>query len=64
MTVQDIGIAHAIWGKKIADLNVETNRKKPIHVAGDLVKIPKELIKIHRYVFMTADILFVDGIPF
>ena len=63
MAVQDIYIAHSIWGKKIADLKGNTTRNKTIHMAGDLVKVPRELIKIHKDVFMIANILFVNGTP-
>ena len=64
LTVQDIDIAQTIWGKNIAALKVNTTRNKPIHVAGYIVRIPKELVNIHKEVFMTADIFFVNGIPF
>ena len=45
-------------------LNGNTTRKKSTHAAGDIVKFTKELIKLHKEVFMTSDILFVNGIPF
>ena len=64
MTFQDINVSHAIWGKNIVALKGKTSRNKPIHTAGELVKITKELIKIQKYAFITADILFVNGIPF
>ena len=64
MTVKDIEISHAIWVKKIVALKGNATRKKPIHVAGDIVKIAMEIIKLHKEVFMTEDILFVDGILF
>ena len=64
MTIQDIDITHIIWGKKIEALKGNTNRKKPIHMAGDIVKIPKKLINIYKEVFMTAEMLFVNGIIF
>ena len=62
--VQDIDIPRAIWCKNIADLKGNITRKKPIHISGYLVKFPRKLIKIHKDIFMTADILFVHGIPF
>ena len=64
VTVQDIYIVHAIWGKNTAALKGNTTRKTPIHVTGDIVKNPKELINLHKEVFMTADILFINGMPF
>jgi hypothetical protein len=33
-------------------------------VAKDFVKVPKDLLKLHREVTMTADIFFVNKIPF
>ena len=54
MTVQDIDNSHAIWGKNIAVFKGNTTMKKLIHVAGDLMKVPRELIKLHKGVFMTA----------
>jgi hypothetical protein len=64
VTVQDVDTTHIIWGKNIAALKGKTTRKKPIHVAKDFVKVPKELLKLHKEVFMTADIFFVNQIPF
>ena len=45
-------------------LKGKTTRKKPIYTSGEIFIIPKGLIKIHKYVFMTAGILFVNEIPF
>ena len=64
MAVQHIDIARAICGKNIANLKGKKTRKNPIHMAGYIVIIPKDLIKLHKYVFMTADILLINGIPF
>ena len=64
MTVQDIEMAHTIWFKNISDLKWNTTRKKPFQVAGGIVKITKELINLHKEVFITADIFFVNGITF
>jgi hypothetical protein len=64
VTVQDVDTAHHIWGKNIAALKGKTTRKKPIHVAKDFVKVPKELLKLHQLVFLTADLFFVNQIPF
>jgi hypothetical protein len=33
-------------------------------VAGDYVKVPKELLKLHKEVFLKTDIFFVNKIPF
>ena len=62
--VQYIYIAHTILGGKVMSLKGKTTRNKPIHVLGDVVVISRQLIKIYNDVFMTADIFFVNGIPF
>ena len=64
MTVQDIYADIAIWGKYIFALKGKTKRKKKISVAEDLIQVPKEIIKLHKDTIMTADILFVNTIPF
>ena len=48
VTVQDIDTAHTIWGKIIVALKGKTTRKETIHLAGEIVKTPKELVKPHK----------------
>ena len=64
VTVQDIESAHKIWGKDISALKGKTTRKKPSHVAADYVKVPSAILKLHKDVVLTADIFFVNKIPF
>jgi hypothetical protein len=64
VTVQDVNVALKIWGKKIAALKGKTTQSKPNPVAKDFVKVPVELLKLHKEVFLTADIFFVNKIPF
>jgi hypothetical protein len=64
VTVQDIEVAISIWGKNISKLKGTTTRSKSLPVSRDYVKVPKELLKLHQEVFLTADIFFVNKIPF
>jgi hypothetical protein len=64
VTVQDIDVALKIWGNNIAALKGRTTRSKMIPVARDYVKVPLELIKLHKEVFLMTDILFVNKNPF
>jgi hypothetical protein len=64
VTVQDIDVARKIWGNNIAALKGKTTRSKSIPVARDYVKVPMELMKLHKEVFLTTDIFFVNKIPF
>jgi hypothetical protein len=64
VTVQDVDASNKIWGKNIAALKGKTTRTKPIHVARDFIKVPKELLQLHKEVFLTCDIFFVNKVPF
>lgn len=64
VTCDHIDVAQKIWGKSIAALKGKTTRRKPIPVAPDTVKIPRELMKLHQDVYLTIDIFFVNQIPF
>jgi hypothetical protein len=64
ITIQYIDVATKIWGKNIATLKGKTTRSKTHPVARDYVKVPKELSKLQKEVFLTTDIFFVKKIPF
>jgi hypothetical protein len=64
VTIQDIDVATRIWGKNIAALKGKTTRSKTHPVARDYVKVPKELLKLHKEFFLTTYIFFVNKIPF
>jgi hypothetical protein len=62
--IQDVDNALKIWGKNIAALKGKTTRSKMNPMARDYLKIPTELLKIHKEVFLTTNIFFVDKILF
>jgi hypothetical protein len=64
VTVQYIYVALKIWGKNIAALKGRTTQIKSILVARDYVKVPTELMKLHKEVFLTTGIFSVNKIPF
>jgi hypothetical protein len=51
LMVQYINVSLKIWGKNIAALKENTTWRKSIMVARDYVKVPMELLKIHKEVF-------------
>jgi hypothetical protein len=53
-----------IWGKNVMALKGKTTQTKPDPVARDFVKVPVELLKLHKEVYITADLLFVNKISF
>jgi hypothetical protein len=62
--IKDIDVATKIWSKNIATLKGKTTQSKTSPVARDYVKVPKGLFKIHKEVFLTTDIFFVNKILF
>jgi hypothetical protein len=64
LTIKYIDVATKIWGKNIATLKGKNTRSKTNPVARDYVKVPKELLKLHKEVLLTTDIFFVNKIPF
>jgi hypothetical protein len=62
--VQDADVALKIWGKNIAALKGKTTQSKPNPVARNFVKVPVELLKLHKEAFLTVNIFFVNKIPF
>jgi hypothetical protein len=45
-------------------LKGKTTQTKPDPVARDFVKVPMELLKLHKEVYITANLFFVNKIPF
>jgi hypothetical protein len=64
VTVDHINTALKIWGKNVAALKGKTTWTKPDPVARDFVKVPVELLKLHKEVYITANLFFVNKIPF
>ena len=64
VTPQDAETAFKIWGKNITVLKGKTTCSKPNPVTKDLVKVPTKLLNLHKEVFLTADIFFMNKIPF
>jgi len=64
VTVEDIDVAQIIWGKDIAALKGKTTRKKPMPLEGNALRVPRAILKLHKYVVLAMDIFFVCGVPF
>eukprot|EP00804_Cyclotella_cryptica_P006894 CCRYP_007059-RA/>CCRYP_007059-RA protein AED:0.47 eAED:-0.58 QI:0/-1/0/1/-1/1/1/0/231 len=62
--VSDLRNAHTIFGPDLAGLRGRTVRHRPERVTTDIVVIPRDFVQQHRFVTLTADIMFVNGVPF
>jgi hypothetical protein len=57
ITIQDVDTATAIWGKDIAALKGKTTRTASDHVVSDdLIKIPPDILKLHKDICLAVDI--------
>jgi hypothetical protein len=64
VTVHNVDVEINIWGKNIAALKGKNTQSKNNPVAREYVKVPMELLKLHKKFFLTTDIFFVNKIPF
>ena len=64
MAVHDIDVAWSIWDNSVPDLKGNTTSNKPIPMVSNLVQEPEDLKKLHTYINLTADLLFINSIPF
>jgi hypothetical protein len=64
VTVKDMGTAIKVWGPSIAMLKGKTVRTTPPVIRQNVIKIPKEIWKLHKDVTLAIDIFFVNKIPF
>ena len=64
ITVEDINHAEHIFGKDLGSIVGKTTRAKPQHVVTDQVLIPPDIMIFHRNVILSADIMYIDRVPF
>ena len=41
-----------------------TVRGPPIRVDDDYVEVPRDFYELHKFVTLTADVMFINGLPF
>ena len=65
VSVTDINSARIIFGPNVSGLRGRTTRDNAIvRVKEQRVAIPGDFYKMHKMVTLTADVMFVSGIPF
>jgi hypothetical protein len=56
--------ANLIFGPDLAGVRGRTVRRPPEAIRTDFVHIPRIFLDRHRVVVLTADVMFVNGVPF
>ena len=64
VTLDDIERASKIYGANIAALKGKTVRTKSDPVISDYIAVPEDVLQANRNVTFSADIMFVNKIPF
>ena len=64
VTVQDIKNAEFIWGPDLGSLKGKTARRQSPAVQTQSYPIPIQIMQQYRMVTLSADIMFVNRIPF
>jgi len=64
ITPSDIANAHKIFGPDLANIRGKTVRRKPEHVSTEIVKIPQHILSNQQHVTLSADVMFVNEVPF
>ena len=54
--VEDVATVSKIWGKNVDTIKGKTTGSKPEVVIRDLVKVPKDLMKLHKDIYLMAEI--------
>ena len=62
--VDDVTNARTIFGPNLLRLKGGSTRQKPKRVESEYIKIPRDFYRLHKFVTLTADVMFVNGIPF
>jgi hypothetical protein len=60
VTIKDVKAAEVIWGQSVLKMKGNTARRNGKHVAQNIVKVPKELIKLQQDVKLANDCFFVN----
>ena len=64
VTVTDVCHAHQLFGPDLAGLRGRRVRRPPLHVQMEYVEISPSIIDSNCNVTVTADVMFVNGLPF
>ena len=64
VTVHDVHNANHIFGPNLANRRGKMTRSKPEHVRVEYIKVPRDIVHLHKYVTIVADMMFFNRLPF
>ena len=64
VNASDVTNARSIFGPNRPGLKGKTIRQRPERIEPEYVGIPRDFYKLHHFVTLTADVMFVNGLAF
>ena len=64
IVADDVTNARSIFGPNLPGLRGKTVRQRPERVVPEYLDIPRDYYRLHHFVTLTADVMFVNGLPF
>ena len=64
INASEVTDAHAIFGPRLDGSMVNTAQHNPYSMVMDFVDVPKVFLKLHHFVTIMADLMFVNVAPF
>ena len=64
IVVSDITNARTIFGPNRPALKGKTVRQRPERIEPEYLGIPRDFYRLHHFVTLTADVMFVNGLAF
>eukprot|EP00804_Cyclotella_cryptica_P004287 CCRYP_013486-RA/>CCRYP_013486-RA protein AED:0.93 eAED:0.93 QI:0/0/0/0.5/0/0/2/0/352 len=64
VSAPEIANANKLFGPDLGGVRGKTVRQRPSAVRPEYVRIPQDLYERHKFVTLTADVMFVNGLPF
>ena len=62
--VNDVSRSVVIFGPDRSRLRGAATRQNPKRVVEEYMKMPRDFYQLHKFVTLSADVMFVNGIPF
>ena len=63
ITSSDVTNAHTMLGPNLAGTRGKTVLQKPDRVVMDFISVPNNFLKLHKFVTLVADMIFVNAAP-
>eukprot|EP00957_Ditylum_brightwellii_P083228 6327847-Ditylum_brightwellii.AAC.1 len=64
VSIQDVNNAKFLFRTNVGSLKGKTTKKVPDPVTSNYIKVPQEIIDLHKDVTIAADVMYINKMPF